>query len=58
MEIERKFLVKKTPDNLESYPCKKIAQGYLNTNTVVRIRRSNDEYYLTYKGIGMIISKE
>lgn len=58
MEIERKFLVKKTPENLESYPCKKITQGYLNTNPVVRIRRSNDEYYLTYKGKGMMVRKE
>lgn len=58
MEIERKFLVKKTPENLESYPCEKIAQGYLNTNPVVRIRRSNDEYYLTYKGKGMMVREE
>lgn len=58
MEIERKFLVKKTPENLESYPCQKIAQGYLNTNPVVRIRRSNDEYYLTYKGKGMMVREE
>ena len=58
MEIERKFLVKKTPENLESYPFKKIAQGYLNTNPVVRIRRSNDEYYLTYKGKGLMVREE
>lgn len=58
MEIERKFLVKKTPENLESYPCQKIAQGYLNTNPVVRIRKSNDEYYLTYKGKGMMVREE
>lgn len=58
MEIERKFLVRKTPDDLESYPCQKIAQGYLNTNPVVRIRRSNDDYYLTYKGKGMMVREE
>lgn len=58
MEIERKFLVRKIPDNLESYPCQKIAQGYLNTNPVVRIRRSNDDYYLTYKGKGMMVREE
>ena len=50
MEIERKYLVKSLPDNLESYEQKKIAQGYLCTNPVLRIRRSNDEYFLTYKG--------
>ena len=51
MEIERKFLVKKEnlPENLEQYPCKVIEQGYLCTEPVVRIRKSNDNYYLTYK---------
>lgn len=58
MEIERKFLVKSLPDNLESYEQKRIAQGYLSTNPVVRIRRSNDEYYLTYKGKGLMVREE
>ena len=50
MEIERKYLVKILPDHLEQYPCRQIEQGYLSTNPVVRIRRSNDRYILTYKG--------
>lgn len=58
MEIERKFLVKELPENLESYPSKRIAQGYLNTEPVVRIRRSNDDYYLTYKGKGLMVREE
>lgn len=58
MEIERKFLVKKLPENLESYEQQRIAQGYLSTNPVVRIRRSNDDYYLTYKGKGMMVREE
>ena len=58
MEIERKFLVKELPENLESYKQLHISQGYLNTNPVVRIRRSNDEYYLTYKGKGMMVREE
>ena len=51
MEIERKFLIKKglLPAELESYPFHEIEQGYLCTNPVVRIRRQDDEYYLTYK---------
>lgn len=57
MEIERKYLVKDLPD-LKQYPSKKIAQGYLNTNPVVRIRRSNDDYILTYKGKGMMVREE
>lgn len=58
MEIERKFLVKSLPENLECYEQKHIAQGYLSTNPVVRIRRSNDEYYLTYKGKGLMVREE
>ncbi len=49
MEIEQKFLLKSLPEHLEKYPCKKIEQGYLCTDPVVRIRRSNDRYILTYK---------
>ena len=52
MEIERKFLVNKLPEKLEEYEQKRICQGYLCTNPVVRIRRSNDAYFLSYKGRG------
>ena len=55
MEIERKYLVKTLPEHLEQYQSKKIAQGYLCTEPVVRIRRSNDDYYLTYKGEGLMV---
>ena len=60
MEIERKFLVKKEnlPQNLEKYPCKVIEQGYLCTEPVVRIRQSNEEYYLTYKSKGLLAREE
>ena len=58
MEIERKYLVKILPDHLEQYPCKQIEQGYLSTNPVVRIRRSNDRYILTYKGKGLMVREE
>jgi adenylate cyclase len=49
MEIERKFQIIRRPDDLEQYHKKEIEQGYLCTNPVVRIRKSNEEYYLTYK---------
>ena len=58
MEIERKYLVKSLPENLERYECKHIAQGYLCTNPVLRIRRSNDEYFLPYKGQGLMAREE
>lgn len=58
MEIERKFLLKEIPENLDSYPYHLIEQGYLCTDPVVRIRRQNDEYYMTYKGSGMMSREE
>ncbi len=58
MEIERKFLIKQLPKNLESYPCRHIEQGYLSTNPVVRIRKDNQKYELTYKGKGAMVREE
>lgn len=58
MEIERKYLIKRLPEHLEQYPCRHIAQGYLNTEPVVRIRRSDDIYTLTYKGKGLMVREE
>lgn len=58
MEIERKFLVKKLPEHLEAYPCLLIEQAYLCTDPVVRIRRQNDDYYMTYKGRGLMEREE
>lgn len=58
MEIERKFLVSSIPDNLNDYHCRVIEQGYLSTNPVVRVRKDNDDYYLTYKGKGKMAREE
>ena len=58
MEIERKFLVKTIPDNLSEYKCRIIEQAYLCTEPVVRARKDNDEYYLTYKGRGLMVREE
>ncbi len=49
MEIEKKILVTRIPDNLGQYEKKEIEQGYLCTSPTLRIRKSNDEYILTYK---------
>lgn len=49
MEIEKKFLIQSLPRNLEQYEKKVIEQGYLCVNPVVRIRKSNEKYILTYK---------
>lgn len=58
MEIERKFLIHTIPVNLEAYPFVLIEQAYLNTNPVVRVRKEDREYYITYKGSGMLAREE
>lgn len=58
MEIERKYLLKELPANLSKYPYHIIEQGYLNTSPVVRVRKQDDKYYLTYKGGGMMAREE
>ena len=58
MEIERKFLVETAPENLESYPFHMIEQAYLCTEPVVRIRREDSSYYLTYKSKGLLSREE
>jgi CYTH domain-containing protein len=49
MEIEKKFTIKELPLELEQYDRKEIEQGYLCSNPIVRIRKSNENYILTYK---------
>lgn len=58
MEIERKFTIKQLPENLEAYPCIRIEQAYLCASPVVRVRRENEDYILTYKGSGMMAREE
>lgn len=58
MEIERKFLVKELPAGYASYPRQHIEQAYLCVSPVVRIRRSNEAYFLTYKGSGLMVREE
>lgn len=58
MEIERKYLIDKLPENLSSYACHKIEQAYLSTAPVVRIRRQDEDYILTYKSKGLMVREE
>lgn len=57
MEIERKFVLKELPE-LSGYKFHVMEQGYLNTDPVVRVRKEDDTYYLTYKGKGMLAREE
>ena len=58
MEIERKYLIKTLPDNLNIVESRLLEQGYLCTEPVVRIRRDNDDFVLTYKSKGLMIREE
>lgn len=57
MEIERKYLLNDLPE-LEKYECHKIEQAYLCTSPVVRVRREDENYYMTYKGGGLMAREE
>ena len=58
MEIERKFLVNEVPEGLNTHPCRHLEQGYLCVGPVVRVRKDNDKYELTYKSKGMMVREE
>ncbi|MCR4901556.1 MAG: CYTH domain-containing protein [Butyrivibrio sp.] len=58
MEIERKYLIKKLPQNLQQFSFHEIEQGYLNRFPTVRVRKEDDEYYMTYKGAGVMAKEE
>lgn len=58
MEIERKFTVKSVPENLNAYTCLSLEQAYLSIEPVIRIRKENDTFYLTYKGSGLLAREE
>lgn len=62
IEIERKWLLKRIPENLSEYPVQELEQGYLNFSPAVRVRRDKSEkgekYELTYKGKGLYAHQE
>ncbi len=58
MEIERKFTIKSLPEQLEKFEKRELEQAYLCTGPVVRVRKSNEEYILTYKSKKGIILPE
>ena len=58
MEIERKFFINDPLPGYKEYPYHAIEQGYLCTEPVVRVRREDDTYYLTYKSRGKLAREE
>ncbi len=57
-EIERKFLIKEIPMDIEQFPHKNIIQGYFNDPTTgksIRVRHIGNEYKVTRKkGHGLV----
>lgn len=60
MEIERKFLIdkKQLPGELHQYPHSELEQAYIITEPVLRIRKKDEQYILTYKGQGLMKREE
>lgn len=62
MEIERKFLLKSIPENLENYEHYDIEQAYIFVTPTLRVRKKtskdNVTYILTVKNSGMMAHDE
>lgn len=61
MEIERKFLPLDSAfilNCIKDLPSKDFTQAYLNFDPVIRIRKEDEKYVLTYKGHGMMAREE
>lgn len=58
MEIEKKYLVTDIPIDYKTYPCRLLEQGYISTDPVIRIRRTDDRYILTVKSKGLLAREE
>lgn len=66
MEIEKKYLIKELPDNLEHYRHYDIEQAYISASPAIRVRKKGVfsdgslslTYILTVKGKGLIKREE
>lgn len=60
MEIEKKYLVDMVaiPFDINKFESHFIEQAYLCTDPVVRVRKEDDSYYMTYKGEGLMAREE
>ncbi len=58
MEIERKYLITTPPADYRTWPSVQMEQAYLCTEPVVRVRKENEDYVLTYKSKGLLSREE
>ena len=57
-EIERRFFVKTMPQNLHEYKSHNITQGYVFFDPVVRLRKTQKDFFLTIKTGGLLVREE
>jgi CYTH domain-containing protein len=58
MEIERKYLVDRLPEDLSSWEKREIEQGYICEDPVLRIRKSGEHFSFVYKSSGLLAHEE
>lgn len=58
MEIERKYYIETLPEDFSHYPSRHMEQAYLNTDPVIRIRREENQFFLTCKSKGLLAREE
>lgn len=58
MEIEKKYLTKEIPFSLDNFLCKQMIQAYISFQPTIRIRKSQEQYFLTVKGKGHVAREE
>ena len=58
MEIERKYLINRLPEFIDTVGGIDYEQAYLCSEPVVRVRREGEEYWMTYKSKGLMIREE
>ncbi|MCI8513019.1 MAG: CYTH domain-containing protein [Lachnospiraceae bacterium] len=58
MEIERKYLPRFLPPDWEQNSRSELEQAYLCIDPVLRVRKEDDSFYLTYKGKGFLAREE
>lgn len=57
-EIEYKFTVNPEKIAYQHYPYYEMEQAYISTSPVIRIRKRNDDFFLTVKGKGLVKREE
>ena len=58
MEIEKKYLIKEIPIELDNYHYVDMEQAYISVSPVIRVRKADDRFILTVKSKGLLAREE